>query len=216
MPEPTTKKEPSRTIGLFAYYARWLPRYSDRIKPLVDTVKFPLSENAVNCFRQLQNELANSVLKAVDETVLFIIETDASEDALSAVLQQDGRPIAFWSQTLAPNEKRYASVEKEAASIVESVRKWSHFLLPRKFTIITDQNSVSFMFNSTRRNTIKNDKIMCWKIELSQYCYDIVVYGEGKYNAVPDALSRAYYASATAKALYSIYADLCHPGIRMY
>ena len=216
MPVPTAKKELRRTIGLFAYYARWLPRYSDRIKPLVDTVAFPLSENAVDCFRQLQNELANSALKAVDETVPFTLETDASDVALSAVLQQDGRPVAFWSRTLAPNEKRYASVEKEAAAIVESIRKWSHFLLPRKFTIITDQNSVSFMFNSTRRNKIKNDKIMRWKIELSQYCYDIV-YREGKFNVVPDALSRAYCSSTTVNALYRIHADLCHPGItRMY
>ena len=78
---PTAKKELRRTIGLFAYYARWLPRYSDRIKPLVDTVAFPLSENAVDCFRQLQNELANSALKAVDETVPFTLETDASDVA---------------------------------------------------------------------------------------------------------------------------------------
>ena len=174
MPVPTRKKELRRTMGLFTYYAQWLPRYSDRIKPLVDTVTFPLSENAVNCFRQLQNQRANSALKAVDETVSFTLETDASDVALSAVLQQDGRPVAFWSRTLAPNEKRYASVEKEAVTIIESVRKWSHFLLPRKFTIITDQNFVSFMFNSTRRNKIKNDKIKRWKIELSQYCCDIV------------------------------------------
>ena len=128
MPVPTTKKEARRIIGLFAYYARWLPRYSNRIKPLVDSVAFPLSENAVNCFCQFQNELANSALKAVDKTVPFILETEASDVAISAVLQQDGRPVAFWSRTLAPNEKRYASVEKEAAAIVESCRKWSHVL----------------------------------------------------------------------------------------
>ena len=71
MPVPTTKKELRHAIGLFAYYARWLPRYSDRIKLLVDTVVFPLCENAVKLFRQLQNELANSALKVVDETVPF-------------------------------------------------------------------------------------------------------------------------------------------------
>ena len=72
-----------------------ITRYSDCIKPLVDTAVFPLSENAVNCFRQLQNELANSALKAVDETVPFTLETDASVVALSAVLQQDNQPVAF-------------------------------------------------------------------------------------------------------------------------
>ena len=216
MPVPTTKKELRRSIGLFAYYARWLPRYSDRIKPLVDTVTFPLNENAVNCFRQLQNELANATLKAIDYAIPFSLETDASNVALSAVLHQNGRPVAFWSRTLTSNEKRYASIEKEAAAIVESIRKWSHFLLPQKFTIVTDQNSVRFMFDKIHRNKIKNDKIMRWRIELSQYCYDIV-YREGKFNVVPDALSRVYCASTTVNALYRIHADLCHPGVtRMY
>ena len=113
--------------------------------------------SAGKCFRQLQNKLANSALKAVDETVPFTLETNASDVALSSVLQQDDRPVAFWSRTLAPNEKRYASVEKEAVAIVESVRKWSQFLLPRKFAIITDQISVSINFNTTRHNKIKND-----------------------------------------------------------
>ena len=101
--------------------------------------------------------------------------------ALSAVLQQNGRPVAFWLRTLAPNKRRYANVEKEASAIIESVRKWSHFLMPQKFTIVTDQNFVTFMFNNkSRRKKIKNDKIERWKIELSQFNYDIV-FREGKY-----------------------------------
>ena len=102
----------------------------------------PLSETAVTCFRQLQNEQANSALKAVHKTVPFTLETDASDVALSAVLHLDGRAVTFWSRTLGPNEKRYAGVEKEAAAIVESVRKWSHFLLPHKFTIITAEHGM--------------------------------------------------------------------------
>ena len=69
MPVPTTKKELRHAIGLFAYYARWFLRYSDRIKLLVDIMVFPLRGNAVKRFRQLQNELANSALKVVDEAV---------------------------------------------------------------------------------------------------------------------------------------------------
>ena len=53
------------------------------------------------------------------------------------------------------------------------------------------------MFNSTRRNKIKNDKTMRWKIELSQYCYSIV-YRKG--NLTFDALLRAYCASTTVNA----------------
>ena len=167
IPVPKLKKELSRAIGLFAYYAKWLPHFSCKVKPQVESQTFPLNKNAVRCFYQLKSELADATLASVDENAPFTLETDASDVAVSAVLQQNGRPVAFWSRTLNSNKKCYASVEKEAAAIVEAVRRWSHYLFPRKFTIITDQNSVAFMFGNSWRNKIKNDKIMRWRIELS-------------------------------------------------
>ena len=35
MRAPTTNKELQRLIRLFAYYARWIPSYSDKIRPLI-------------------------------------------------------------------------------------------------------------------------------------------------------------------------------------
>ena len=138
IPVPKSKKELSREIGLFAYYIKWLPRFSYKVKTLVESRTFPLNENAVRCFYQFKSELADATLASVNENESFTLETDASDVAVSAVLQQNGRFVAFWSRTLNSNEKRYASVEKEAAAIVEAVRQWSHYLLLRKFTIITD------------------------------------------------------------------------------
>ena len=199
-----SKKELSRTIGLIAYYAKWLPHFSCKVKLLVESRTFPLSKNAIRCFYQLKSGIADATLASVDKNVPFTLESDASHVALFVILQQNGRPVAFWSRTLNLNEKRYASVEKEAAAIVEAVRRWSHYLLPRKFTIITDQNFVTFMLGNSRRNKIKIDKIMQWRIELSRYCYDIV-YRQGKFNVVSDALSRVYCAATTVNALYRIH-----------
>ena len=123
IPVPKSKKELSRAIGLCAYYAKGLPRFSCKVKPLVESRTFPLNENAVRRFYQLKSELADATLASVDENAPFTLETDASDVAISAVLQQNGRPVAFWSRTLNSNEKRYASVEKEAAAIVEAVRR---------------------------------------------------------------------------------------------
>ena len=71
----------------------------------------------------------------------------------------------FWSRTLNTSENCWASNEKEAAAIVESIRKWFHFLLGRHFTVITDHNSIALMFDKARSNKTKNDKIMRWIIE---------------------------------------------------
>ena len=72
------------------------------------------------------------------------------------------------------------------------------------------------MFGNFQRNKIKNDKIMRWRIELSQYCYDIV-YRQEKFNVVSDASSRLYCAATTVNARYRIHAGLCHQGMtKMY
>ena len=68
------------------------------------------------------------------------------------------------------------------------------------------------MFGNSRRNKIKNDKIMRCKIELSQYFYDIV-YRQGKFNVISGALSRVYCAATTVNTHYRIRASLCHSGI---
>ena len=60
------------------------------------------------------------------------------------------------------------SVEKEATAIVEAVRKWSHLILGCHFKRVSDQRSVSFMFNVSNRGKINNAKVMRWRLELIQ------------------------------------------------
>ena len=53
---------------------------------------------------------------------------------------------------------------------------------------------------------------MRWRILLSEFDFEIV-YRAGKYNNVPDVLSRAYCASVYDKTLIKIHESLCHPGV---
>ena len=75
------------------------------------------------------------------------VECDASDVAISASLNQNGRPVAFLSKMLSGAERNYPAVEKEALSIIEFVRKWSHLLSLQPFILITDQRSVSSFKN---------------------------------------------------------------------
>ena len=114
-----------------------------------------------------------------------MVETDASNFAIGATLNQNGKPVAFHSRTLQGSEKHHSAIEKEAYSIVEALRKWYHLLIGNIFTLITDQRSVAFMFNSNHQSKIKNAKILRWRIELSALSYDIL-YRPGTENAAPD------------------------------
>ena len=72
------------------------------------------------------------LLQLIDKKAPFQVETDASEFALAGTLNQNGRLVAFFSRTLTKAELNDSAVEKEAAAIVESVRKRKHYLSGNK------------------------------------------------------------------------------------
>ena len=144
---------------------------------------------------------------------MFVVETDASESAIAATLSQNGRPVAFYSRTLSASECRHSSVEKEAYAVIEAVRKWRHFLLGRHFQLVTDQRSVSFMFDSKGHGKVKNEKTARWRVELACFSYDIV-YRPGSENTVADAFSRSTCAASDSlDVLKNLHDSLCHPGV---
>ena len=200
---------------MFAYYSRWIKDFSNKIRPLVKNTTFPVPEEVMTAFEILKNDLKDATLTAIDPTQTLIVETDASRFAIGATLTQNGRPVAFFSRTLKDHEIKLHPVEKEAFAIVESLRKWSHFLLGVHFKLMTDQRSVAFMFDYAGKGVIKNEKIARWRMELSNYKFDIL-YRPGRYNAPADAFSRINSCSAiiySQNQLSEIHSVLCHPGI---
>ena len=159
LPAPTTKKELQRILGLFSYYSKWVPNYSAIIRPLVHADSFPLSEAASHAFCLIKNKLGSATLQPIDEDIPFTVETDASDFAIAATLNQNNKPVAFHARTLSTTEQKHSSVEKEAYATIEALRKWKYLLAGKHFNLITDQQSVSFMLDLKHSSKIKNDKI---------------------------------------------------------
>ena len=105
----------NRCLELFSYYSKWIPRFSDRIKPIASCKTFPLPPPAVETFENLKKTIEDAVVTAIDETIPFEVERDASEVALAATLSQNGKPVAFFSRTLQGSELKHASIEKASA-----------------------------------------------------------------------------------------------------
>ena len=95
---------------------------------MIDAEIFPLADCAKRAFQTLKKDLGDVRLISIDEDRSFVLETDASNVAISATINQDGKSVAFFSRTLNKSRKMYPTVEKEAMSIVEAIRHWSHFL----------------------------------------------------------------------------------------
>lgn len=219
-PAPSTPKELNRLLGLFAYYAKWIPQCSELTQPLRDAREVltrgkPLPEPAKEAIDKLKLSLANACLAVPDQSIPLSVETDASDVGLGATLLQQGKPVAFFSRTLTQSERKQSTVEKEACAIVESCRRWRHLLhsVP-KFDIITDQKSVSYLYGPNKRSKIKNEKIQRWRIELAEFHFDIC-YRSGIKNIVADAMSRCAQ-TVDHSFLDKLHQTLCHPGVRRF
>ena len=212
MPPPSTLKSQKRIIGMFAYYSKFIENFSDKIYILNRNTVFPVPQDVLEAFRALKLDLRDAALKSIDFNQEFVVETDASDFCIAATLNQGGRPVAFFSRTLSGSEIKHHAVEKEAAAIVESIREWRHFLIGRLFKLVTDQKSISFMFDSTRKSKIKNVKIARWRLELSQYKFNIS-YRPGANNPAADTFSRIASVGHHLQDLQELHGQLCHPGI---
>ena len=197
---------------MFAYYSKFIENFSDKIYILNHNTEFPVPPAVLEAFRGLKLDLRDAALKSIDPDQELVVETDASDFCIAASLNQQGRPIAFFSRTLHGSEIKHHAVEKEAAAIVESIREWRHFLIGKKFKLVTDQKSISFMFDNRRKSKIKNDKIARWRVELSQYKFEIC-YRPGPENVVADTFSRVASVGHPLQDLHELHEQLCHPGV---
>ena len=71
LPLPTNVQLLRRTLGLFAYYAKWIPEFSSKIQSLVNAREFSLSTQAENAFNAVKKELEVASLNTIDEATLL-------------------------------------------------------------------------------------------------------------------------------------------------
>jgi len=67
---------------------------------------------------------AAPVLALPNFTLPFIIETDASNTAMGAVLHQHGHPIAYFSKSFCQQLQHASAYVRELHAIIATVRKW--------------------------------------------------------------------------------------------
>lgn len=127
-PVPTSLKSLRGFLGLIGYYCRFIRHYGIIAAPVTALLRkdaFCLSQEAQEAFEKLKAAMASApVLALPNFDQPFIVESEASESSLGAVLMQEERPLAYFSQSLS-NRKRLCSVyEHELIAIVFAVRKW--------------------------------------------------------------------------------------------
>ena len=94
-------------------------------------------------FEKLKTDLCeNPVLRSLDFSKPFLVEPDASHQAVGAVLLQpyEGKlhPVAYFSKKYFLVKRNYLAHEKELLAIFKACMKWRCYLDGHPTTVYTD------------------------------------------------------------------------------
>ena len=102
---------------------------------------------------KLKHLLANApILKIIDPFKDFVVCTDACKEGLGKVLIQEYYVVAYEFGKLKEHEKDYATHDLELASIIHSLKMWRHYLIGRKFLLMSDNISLKYLFDEQNLN----------------------------------------------------------------
>ena len=84
------------------------------------------------------------ILSYPDFTLLFSLQTDASDTAVGGILSQSHSGcetvICYWSRQLTKAERKYSTVEREALAAISAIKEFYSYTYGFPFTLVTDHN----------------------------------------------------------------------------
>ncbi len=138
-PVPDSRKALQRFLGFANFYRRYIRNFGQIAAPLTaltsTKVVFRWNTDAQVAFDVLKSRFVSApVLLVPDPESQFIVEVDASDVGVGAVLSQrslcDGKvhPCAFFSRRLSPAERNYDIGNKELLAVRLALGEWRHWL----------------------------------------------------------------------------------------
>jgi hypothetical protein len=132
-----------------------------------------------------ENITEHLVLVLPDFSKTFQVRCDASGFAVGAVLSQDNRLIAYFSEKMNETKMTYSTYYKEFYAVIRALKKWRHYLVPKEFVLYSDNHALQFV---TRQEKL-NQKHAKW-VEFMQNFTFVIKNISRNANKVFDALSK--------------------------
>ncbi len=197
-------KELQRFLGFANFYRRFIRNFSTIAAPLTSLLKggrkrLDWSPSAENAFQQLKNRFTTApILHHPDPDQKFIVEVDASNTGIGAILsQRQGNPpklfpCAYYSRKLNSAERNYDVGDRALLVIKAAIEEWRHWLEGAKFpfTVLTDHRNLEYIRSAKRLNP----RQARWSLFFSRFEFK-VTYRPGSKDCKADALSRLHDSS---------------------
>jgi hypothetical protein len=190
-PTPKDVSDIRSFMGLAGYYRRFIKGFSKIGCPITALqkkgVKFTWTSECEERFQALKYLLTHApMLNIADPDNDFLVCTYACKEGLKGVLMQEGRVICYESRKLNEHEINYVTHDLELAAIVHALKMWRHYLLGRRFVLMTNHCGLRHLFDQPKLNA----RQARWMALLSEFDFEIK-HIKGKENRVVDALSRS-------------------------
>jgi len=151
-PKPSTITEVRSFHGLASFYRRFIKGFSTVVAPITECMKkgeFNWTETASKAFEIIKKKLCEApILVLPDFSKLFEVECDASGIGIGAVLIQDKKPVAYFSEKLNGAKLAYSTYDKEFYAMVRALMHWSHYLKPKPFVLHSDHEALKYIMGS--------------------------------------------------------------------
>uniref|UniRef100_A0A8C7Y9I5 Gypsy retrotransposon integrase-like protein 1 n=1 Tax=Oryzias sinensis TaxID=183150 RepID=A0A8C7Y9I5_9TELE len=196
-PRPESRKQLQRFLGFANFYRRFIKNYSKIASPLHALTSskrsFSWNQEAESAFQDLKQRFTSApVLCTPDPSKQFIMEVDASDSGIGAVLSQRGQdnrvhPCAFFSRRLSSSERNYDVGDRELLAIKDALEEWRHWLegSEKPFVVFTDHKNLEYLRTAKRVNS----RQARWSLFFNRFNFSLS-YRPGSLNTKADALSR--------------------------
>jgi hypothetical protein len=149
-PTPTIISQVRSFQGFASFYRRFVRDFSSLATPFTEVIKknvsFKWVKEQEKAFNLIKEKLTNAPLLVLPNFAkTFEIECDASGIGIGAVLMQEGRPVAYFSEKLSGAALNYPTYDKEMYAFVRALENWQHYLWPKEFVIHTDHESLKHL-----------------------------------------------------------------------
>ncbi|XP_016733955.1 uncharacterized protein [Gossypium hirsutum] len=191
-PRPTSITQARSFHDLASFYRRFVPNFNTLAAPFTEVIKknsnFHWGDEQEKAFMLIKDDLTNAhLLSLPDFNKTFERECDASRIRIEAMLTQNGRHIAYFSEKLNGFALDYLTYNNEMYALIQALETWQHYLWPKEFVIHTDHEALKYLKGQHKLNK-RHAK---WVEYLESFPY-VIKYNKGKENVVADALSRRY------------------------